>query len=69
MATGTVKAPFRSRGAKGLRPADERGHVRGLGGEMPRSHALAGRLKATSRRRRRHGQSVEPLLSMVTSPK
>ena len=50
---GRRPAPLRPRGAKGLRPADQRGLVRGMGGKMSRSHPL-------ERRRRGHGQSVEP---------
>src|SRR5208337_2611543 len=46
-------APSRPRGAKGLRSADQRGLVRGMGGRMSRPHPL-------ERRHRRHGQSVEP---------
>ena len=46
-------APLRPRGAKGLRPADQRGLVRGMGGKMSCAHPL-------ERRHRRHGQSVEP---------
>ena len=38
---------------KGLRPADQRGLVRGMGGKMSRAHPL-------ERRHRRHGQPVEP---------
>src|SRR5271157_4513790 len=41
-------APFRPRGAKGLRPTDQRRLVRGMGGEMPRANAL-------ERRHRGHG--------------
>ena len=40
----------RAYGSEGLRPANERRPVRGLGRDMPRPHALA-------RRDRRHGQS------------
>src|SRR5271166_1992631 len=46
-------APSRPRGAKGLRPADQRGLLRGMGGKMSRPHPL-------ERRHRRQGQSVEP---------
>src|SRR5208283_1545447 len=50
---GRRPAPLRPRGAKGLRPADQRGLVRGVGGKISRPHPL-------ERRHRRHGQSVEP---------
>ena len=44
---------MRPRGPKGLRSADQRGLVRGMGGKMSGPHPL-------ERRHRRHGQSVEP---------
>jgi hypothetical protein len=46
-------APLRPRFAKGLRPANQRGLIRGMGGKMSGSHPLA-------RRYRRHGQFACP---------
>ena len=46
-------APSRACDAEGLRPADERRPVRGMGGKMSASHPLA-------RRYRRHGQFACP---------